>query len=453
MIATELSYSRYNKLILNTLKLLLLSSIFFRLYLWFLLRDSGYASDEQGYYETGINFFKNGYLDNTWPPIVPILIAFLNYFFNENLSLFRFVWNIFDLLNILLIFIITKKILISNFKNRNLAPYLAALLYSTYIPAISFAQFLTSETFSLFLILLSTSIFIKKTSIINYFFIFLILSILILCRTNLLPIIILVAVVACYNLKKSIYKKVTFFLFFVLLGYSSLFFYLAYNYTLYGKLTLTYGSSYNLYIGNREHYTEDLNIFNPLATKKQILDRRPNAERETLDFTQDEMKELAINYIKDNPAQFLRRSLGRFARIFSPKTSQLQIIGGEGSYSVTHMYSYILLALTFLQYFFFLFFGLMSFTSFSIYSSKHKQIFISIILSALPLCLIAISKPRYSFPFDFIFIIYSISFFFDPKLYFRNIKKNYKLNFTLVILLSWFWISWIIFSLSSREII
>ena len=54
---------------------LIFVSVILRLFFWYLIPESRFASDEEGYFSTGIFLYQNGYLENKWPPIVPILIS------------------------------------------------------------------------------------------------------------------------------------------------------------------------------------------------------------------------------------------------------------------------------------------------------------------------------------------------------------------------------------------
>ncbi len=433
---------------------LIFASVILRLFLWYLIPETRFASDELGYFNTGISLYQNGYLENEWPPIVPILISFLNLMLDENVKYFRLFWVCLDIINIFLIFQISSKIFIFEDNQRSvLFPYSCALFYALYIPSISFSQFLTSETPALFLILLIFNIMLGKIKIYKIFVALTLSGALVLVRTNLLPIVLGLSLFCSIYYFKSIASRVIGTIMFSIFGYMLLFTYIGYNYSIYDKITLTYGSSYNLYIGNRDHYTEDLNLFNPLATKEQINDRNLSTPWERLELSEDEMKDLAINYIKDHPLTFVRRAIGRFARIFAPKTAQLQLIGGEGSYPITNFYSLTLLISSLFQYSFILFVGFLILINTKFENFKFKFLSSITILSSIILCLIAISKPRYSFPFDFIFIICSMYFFYKEKSLIYYFKKNKFINLSIIFLILWFWISWFIFSLSSRGMI
>ena len=433
---------------------LIFVSVILRLFFWYLIPESRFASDEEGYFSTGIFLYQNGYLENKWPPIVPILISSLNFILDENLKFFRLFWVFLDIINIFLIFQISSKIFIFENNQRSiLFPYACALFYALYIPSISFSQFLTSEIPTLFLILLIFNLMLGKIKIYKILVVLTLSGVLVLVRTNLLPIVLGLSFFCSIYYFKSFASRIIGIILFSIFGYMLLFIYIGYNYSIYDKITLTYGSSYNLYIGNRDHYTEDLNIFNPLATKEQIIDRDLSIPKQSVELSEDEMKDLAINYIKDHPLTFVRRAIGRFARIFAPKTAQLQLIGGESSYPVTNFYSLTLLISSLFQYGFILFLGLLFLINTKFDNKKFKFLSLITIFSSIILCLIAISKPRYSFPFDFIFIIYSVYFFYKEKGLIYYFRKNKLINLCFIFIIIWFWLSWFIFSLSSRGMI
>ena len=79
-----------------------------------------------------------------------------------------------------------------------------------------------------------------------------------------------------------------------------------------GDTTLARNSAYNLFIGNRDFYAEDLDLFSPMATDEQVAFRRefffgggpvyPNG-------TPAELQREAVLWIASHPFTFAKRAL------------------------------------------------------------------------------------------------------------------------------------------------
>ena len=107
--------------------------------------------------------------------------------------------------------------------------------------------------------------------------------------------------------------------------------YLVWNWQYSGELAIGRNSAYNLYIGNRDMYGEDLNLLSPRATPEQIEFRRQMWSGELVYPTQSaaELQREALRWIAEHPATFVRRSVGRLARVFVPRTDVLELAGGD----------------------------------------------------------------------------------------------------------------------------
>ena len=100
-----------------------------------------------------------------------------------------------------------------------------------------------------------------------------------------------------------------------------------------GRFVLGTNAYYNLYIGNDADYEEDLNLFHPAATPAQIAYRvRYHAgapARRDAGLSDEERLSRASENIRRDPLLFARRATGRLARLFAPKTDELELLGGE----------------------------------------------------------------------------------------------------------------------------
>jgi hypothetical protein len=196
-----------------------------------------------------------------------------------------------------------------------------------------------------------------------------------------------------------------------------------------------------------------LNLFNPRATPEQIAFRKEffagtNPES---DLSHREMKRRAIENIISNKLLFLRRALGRLARIFVPRTDQLQLLGGENETSVFKPPSMFLMIITNLQWAVVLLCGVAGLLSMTGDERTFRVWFTATIIGSLPLCLIAISKPRYSFTFDPLLIICACFFLFRWKRNWHYVWSRHKYIFvSLVLFFAWSWVAWAIFAFSSR---
>lgn len=77
--------------------------------------------------------------------------------------------------------------------------------------------------------------------------------------------------------------------------------------------------------------------------------------------------------------------------------------------------------------------------------------FVAAVLGALPLCLIAISKPRYSFIFDPVLLLGAAVFLSAPGAAWAGLGRGERLlvaGTSLFVL--WGWAAWLVFALSSR---
>jgi len=422
-----------------------------RLAVWFTIPDGYFASDENSYYSEALRFIDSGVLGTFWPPVTPVLIALLSLAASSEPHVLRLFWIGLSLVNVWLVFGLARRAVHGHPSSvlRAHAPWLAALAYALYLPAISFSQFLTSETPAAFLLLASIYV-LSGRSPLRVSAVALsgaLVGLLILTRTNLLFVSVAQAAAVFWVHRQEGGRKLA--VCFLVASLSPLAGYLGYNVVAHGELVLTSNAPYNLYIGNREHYTEDLNLLAPAATPAQIRDRARGPAKETL--SDEEMQSRALRYIAEHPLLFARRALGRLARVIVPKTSQLQMVGGERAVGVFSPVGLALLSVTGAQYAFVLFLGTAGYVSFSRTRRPIHTYCIAATLGALPMCIVAISKPRYSFPFDSLMTLYAAAFVLALPTELDALRKRKLWYVPLAVFYLWSWSAWIIFSFTSRS--
>jgi hypothetical protein len=216
---------------------------------------------------------------------------------------------------------------------------------------------------------------------------------------------------------------------------------------------LSRNAAYNLYIGNQDFYAEDLNLFAPRATPEQIAFRRQFFAG-TLQYpsgTAAELQRAALQWIADHPLQFLRRAAGRLARVFAPKTDVLELIGGEAAAGVFSPVSLAILGLANLQWTWFLFAGVFGLAMLVDRGRPFGATLVWTIAGCLLLCLVAISKPRYSFVFDPLLILSSMLVLAVPAPERAAAwQRHRRVLIPVGLFLGWGWIAWTIFAMSSR---
>ena len=78
-------------------------------------------------------------------------------------------------------------------------------------------------------------------------------------------------------------------------------------------------------------------------------------------------------------------------------------------------------------------------------------LFLATIAGSVALCLIAISKPRYSFVFDPVLILAAGAFVTAPRAAWRSFSRGGRIAVGVaVVFLLWAWVAWAIFAVTSR---
>ena len=220
-----------------------------------------------------------------------------------------------------------------------------------------------------------------------------------------------------------------------------------------GEATISTNSAYNRIIGNRDMYAEDLDLFNPRATPEQIEFRRQQFSGEAPPCTQTpaESQRLAMQWIREHPVLFARRALGRLGRVFVPKTDVLELIGGSARVSVFSPAALALLLLANAEWTLILAAGLVGLVALRHQRPDWALLFGAVVAGALVLCLIAISKPRYSFVFDPILIICaSLAWINRTEGRAKLTRLDRGMLAAIFLFLAWSWVAFVIFSVTSR---
>ncbi len=325
----------------------------------------------------------------------------------------------------------------------------AACSYAIYLPAIAYAEFATSEIPALLSVLAIVVLITGERATVPVFAVAgAVAGLLCLTRPSLLPLLGLVplATVPRARLAPPIA--------FALMGTLVIGGYVARNWLYAGEAQISTNSAYNLFIGNRDMYAEDLDLFSPRATPEQIEFRRQQFSGQLPPFTQTpaESQRLAIEWIRSHPTLFAKRAVGRLARVLVPKTDVLELLGGESQAGVFSPRSLALLTATNLQWTLVLFGGLVGLFALRHVSRDWTWLLAAIVVGSLLLCTIAISKPRYSFVFDPLLILCAATCWLDRGRMLARLTARDRMAMAAVFaFIGWAWVAFVIFAVSSRS--
>lgn len=422
--------------------------------MWLTLPSSRFASDEDSYYQVA-GALLQGHQDVFWPPVTGWLIAIVRAATgSDSVALVRLVWIAMDGACAAGVFTLASRL------GRALWPAdvsqagrlarVATLGYALYLPAIAHAQFTTSEIPALLgtlaILLAVTS---RHAGVAHFAAGGVAAGMLCLTRPSLLPLLVLVPCVAAIGRARAALKPA---IVFVIVGSTIAGGYVWRNWYFAGEATISTNSAYNLFIGNRDMYAEDLDLFHPRATPEQIEFRRQQFSGQMAPFTQTpaESQRLALEWIREHPSTFAMRALGRLARVFVPKTDVLEVLGGSARVSISSPAALALLVSANVEWTIVLFGGLVGLAML-----RHRQpwwalLFAAVIAGAVALCLIAISKPRYSFVFDPILIICAAMVWLDRDSIKLLTRVDRRVLAGIFAFLLWGWAAFLIFSVTSR---
>ncbi|MBM4326471.1 MAG: hypothetical protein FJ118_04820 [Deltaproteobacteria bacterium] len=422
---------------------------------WIWARSAPFTNDEHGYWSIAQSFLETGEFDISWPPITSALLAAISSC-GGSLHDARLIWTFIDAANIGLLYT-----LLSRFLERP-APLIASLLYTIYVPAISFASFATSEMPAMLLFLASACLMIDPRRSIGFGRILvgaIMIGLLVLTRSSLAVLAVWIAFMASpasvgAGKKPSRALSVCVAL---VLGAGVVGLWVTRNYLAHGEFIIAENVAYNLYLGNQPHYSEDLNLFHPFPTQEQIQDRKELLKEEVVrdrEFLSDhEMRSRAVAFIAENPFLFARRALGRLARVFAPKTAQLQALGSERDNPWFTAPSLALLISANLLYGLALFGGWAGIILCgpSDREKKFRLIALGVLVGTSALCTVAIAKPRYSFPSDPILIAGLAWLLVNTRQ--AALRVNKKTVAAIMggwVFLAWSWAAWLIWSFMTR---
>jgi hypothetical protein len=423
-----------------------------RLTVWAIIPGERFASDEHGYVTAGVVLATRGEQDLFWPPMTGWIVALVTWLAPAApLKVLRLLWIAMDLANLVLIATLADRVARLGLpERRSRMVAVAAWAYALYLPAISHAQFVTSEIPALLMVLAALVLTTSPVAAWNVAS-GVVLGALVLVRANLLPLVVMMPGAALVDLPRPVWLRRTAVIGVIagmVVGVA-----IARNWMVYGEPSLSRNAAYNLYIGNRSVYAEDLDLFHPRATPEQIEFRRQFFAG-TLQYptgTSAELQAAALQWIAQHPGQFLRRATGRLARVFAPKTDVLELIGGEAAANVFSVRSLTLLGLANLQWAWALFAGALGLAVLFDRDRRFGLLFLSTVAGSVALCLIAIAKPRYSFVFDPLLIVgatlATLVAVSDRQATWRRHRAVLAAAYAF---LAWGWIAWTIFALTSR---
>ena len=426
-----------------------------RIAVWALLPASRFASDEDSYFTVGTVLAAGGAQDLFWPPLTGWLIALVASIAGPSIATLRLVWVVLDIACLAGVRTLASRVAPVWFAASGRARRfitLATLGYALYLPAVSFAQFTTSETPALLqlllvLILLTNSRAHLATSLLAGA----LTGTLTLTRPSVLPLLALLPF-AIY-LRTDRRARVRSAVVFATAGALVIGAVVARNWLIVGEATIARNSAYNLYIGNRDFYAEDLNLFNPRATPEQIAFRRQffAGQESYPSESAAELQRRAVAWVAAHPATFARRAMGRFARVIAPRTDVVELAGGERAVSVFSLPSLALLGVANIEWALILFGGICGLIGLRHRDRSTFVLFAATIAGSLLLCLIAISKPRYSFVIDPLLLMCACAFALQPRqtiaTFTRNDRRWLAVMFAFI---AWAWTAWLIFAFTSR---
>jgi 4-amino-4-deoxy-L-arabinose transferase-like glycosyltransferase len=431
-------------------------AVLIRLAVWLFVPDSRFASDEDSYYRAGTTLLATGEQDLFWPPGTGWLIAATaSILQTTSVRWLRLVWIAFDIACLFVVRALARRIAPSVAPNdpgrAGRFVTWVTLGYALYLPAISFAQFTTSETPAVLLtVLVLLAITRPDAAWRSFLAAGALTGMLALTRPSVAPLLFFVpAGVILASGKRRLRESLVF----ILAGAAIVGGAVVRNWWTAGELTIARNSAYNFYIGNRDLYAEDLDLFDPIATPAQIEFRRQMWSGELVypAGSPRELQREAVAWIAAHPGAFARRAAGRLARVFAPKTDVLELAGGEQRAGIFSARSLALLSVANAQWVLVLFGGILGLAALWRLRPDAGVPFVLAVLGSLPLCLIAISKPRYAFGFEPVLLLGAALFFTAPRDTYnvlgRTARRLVAVTFAFLL---WGWVAWLVFALSSR---
>ena len=429
-------------------------AIVVRLIVWAALPHTRFASDEESYHRVATTLLATGEQDLFWPPGTGWLIALVATLLQStDLRWLRLAWIALDVGCVFMVRALARRMAVALPSRIDAQRFvnLATLAYALYLPAIAFAQFTTSETPALFCLLLATVLVARRSlSTASAISVGVLLGGVAITRPSLLPIMLFVP--AALWARQRTPATLRYAALMILAAAAVVATVVVRNVWIAGEPTIAQNSAYNLYIGNRALYAEDLDLFHPVATAGQIEFRR-QFWTGTLAYpteSPDVLRREALTWIAEHPGQFTRRALGRLARVFAPKTDVLELLGGERQVGIFSPQSLTLLGLANAQWLIVLFAGLVGLAVLWRVQPVTGTLFVAIVLGSLPLCLIAISKPRYAFTFEPLLLLSAVYLAFARAQMSALRRRDRWIIAVSAAFLLWGWVAWLVFAVTSR---
>ncbi len=296
-----------------------------RIMYFFILPKGLNFGDAQHYYNVAKNFSlgKGMYNDYVEPitnyPLEPymhnrhigyvIFLALIFKLFGYNENYIYFAQSILDILICIFIFLISKKIGLSD-----LFAFLAAIIYAFYPINAVFSFMVLAETLFTFLCIILIFVFVNKKEydIKKYFIAGLLCGLAVLTRPSFqfYVIFIFLDFILAFIFKNIDFKNLLFSLLaFFSIFFIILFFWMFRNYKLFGKFFLSFGGGWTLYESN-----------NPAADGAPSKSNIPFQEmQKKIPYLEQDryFTELAIKWIKQEPIKFLKLIPIKFFRFWN----------------------------------------------------------------------------------------------------------------------------------------
>lgn len=418
-----------------------------RMVIWALLPEARFASDEGSYVGAARQLVEHCQQDVFWPPLTGWLIAAVRWLFGPSHAIARGVWVALDVGTLVVLRLLAARVGAvvwpSGPVQASRFTMLVSVGYALYLPAISHAQFTTSETPALLLLLLALLALTSRRSVaLRHAGVGVLLGALVLARPNLAPLGVVLPLAARARWSHALLSIAISCLIVAPVMMNT--------WATSGVLEVANSASYNLWLGNRPMYAEDLDLFRPAATQEQIDIRRAGWSAQPPPSALEQRRQ-ALEWISANPATFARRVTGRLARVFVPKTDVLELVGGERRAGIFAPGPLGLLLTANAEWSVMLFAGLAGLFVFRHRAPGVGLLFASTIVAATVLCLVAISKPRYSFVFEPLLLMGAALVLESPRaqLGVLNPRDRIALGATAAFL-AWGWLAWLVFAFSSR---
>jgi hypothetical protein len=381
-----------------------------------LATDTRLGSDETNYVRTGLEWAA-GQGDTFWPPLVPWMVAGLHRLDITHLTLLRGLWAILDSVTAVLVVVAGRRLRLADG-----AALAAGFGWALYMPAAGFAVTVTTETPSALLVAALVAAPVEAATILA--------PLLALCRSafTLLP------GFAFAAFRPGPWAAV---IVLALIGVVS------------PNSLLPDNGTYNFYMGNRAYAGDDLNLFMPIATSEQRAQRKAMLAGDGAEIRTDyaAMREEALAFIADHPATTLRRAVGRVARLFAPRTSALELAGGERAVGALSPTGLSLVAIPSLQ-----FAGVLVLALFGlVLAPTDLRRWLWVVAAPVVLTVAAtLGKPRYLFPVEPVLVLLA-AWAWHERRHLQAVWDQHKGALSVAVaLFAWVWVAWAVFAITSR---